>query len=269
MNRKLLATMALMMGSTTAMATCDEINAAATGKEQTIVAMIQGHSSGGYGLPMWWVVVDETGKICGVRNSSPNTGATIGNYFWLGSRNIAAQKANAANAFSLNVFSISTTNLYGLTLPGGSLYGLQASNPIDAGIAYLGTPETYGNPNADPLIGKRIGGINVFGGGLALYNAAGTKVGAVGVSGDTSCTDHAVAWQIRAIWGLDHVPGGFVSGYLPRPGFTVKGDEMVLKLDGNSTNVQNTFKQVSCANNQVANPSEGATTGIIYEGTAP
>ena len=53
---------------------------------------------------------------------------------------------------------------------GGSLFGLQASNPVDTGVAYGGNPANYGQPN-DPMVGGRIGGVNVFGGGLALYNA--------------------------------------------------------------------------------------------------
>ena len=61
------------------------------------------------------------------------------------------------------------------------------------------------------MCGKRIGGVNVFGGGLALYNSEGKLVGALGVSGDSSCADHNIAWRTRKNLGLDHVPGG-VSG---------------------------------------------------------
>jgi hypothetical protein len=43
---------------------------------------------------------------------------------------------------------------------------------------------------------------------LALYTAAGKLVGGLGVSGDTSCTDHNVAWKTRQALGLDHVPAG-------------------------------------------------------------
>ena len=54
------------------------------------------------------------------------------------------------------------------------------------------------------MLGKRIGGVNVFGGGLALYNSAHVLMGAIGVSGDTSCTDHMVAWRVRHLLNLDH-----------------------------------------------------------------
>jgi hypothetical protein len=42
------------------------------------------------------------------------------------------------------------------------------------------------------MVGGRIGGVNVFGGGLALYDKHGRRVGGVGVSGNTSCRDHMV-----------------------------------------------------------------------------
>jgi hypothetical protein len=53
-----------------------------------------------------------------------------------------------------------------------------------------------------------MGGVNVFGGGLALYNSAGTLLGAVGVSGDSSCADHNIAWRTREALDLDHVTAG-------------------------------------------------------------
>jgi hypothetical protein len=255
---------ALSFASQSAFASCNDIVSAYSGKEAAIKAVVGAADNGGYGLPMWVAAVDETGKVCGIINTSGKQGsANIGNSSWLGSRVIAAQKANTANAFSLDAFSIATSNLYGLTLDGGSLFGLQHSNPVDASNAYLGAPETYGT-GVDPLIGKRIGGVNVFGGGLALYNSNKVKVGAIGVSGDTSCTDHAVAWKIRTTLGLDHVPGGFISGY-PNPGFTVKGDEMIIKQSGTSTNVQNSYKQVSCAHNTIKDPAAGTATGVIIE----
>ncbi len=57
-------------------------------------------------------------------------------------------------------------------------------------------------------VGHKIGGVNVFGGGLALYNSQGKLVGALGVSGDTSCTDHIIAWKIRHALNFDSVPAG-------------------------------------------------------------
>ena len=112
------------------------------------------------------------------------------------SRVISAQKANTANSLSLNGLALSTANLYSAVQPGGSLFGLQESNPVNIDAAYGGNADEYGT-TSDFMIGKRIGGVNVFGGGVALYDASGAVIGAVGVSGDTSCADHSIAWKVR------------------------------------------------------------------------
>lgn len=53
---------------------------------------------------------------------------------------------------------------------------------------------------------------HTFGGGLALYNAGGEIVGAIGLSGDESCTDHVIAWKVRHELRLDNVPKGVGPG---------------------------------------------------------
>ncbi len=58
------------------------------------------------------------------------------------------------------------------------------------------------------MAGRFIGGVNVFGGGLGLYANGGVLVGAIGLSGDTSCSDHIQAWKVRDALGLDFVPAG-------------------------------------------------------------
>ncbi len=162
--------------------------------------------NGGIGFNMWLTVVNRDGVVCAVVFSGGNRGDQ-----WPGSRVISAQKANTANAFSLPGFALSTANLYSAVQPGGSLYGLQHSNPVDTDAAYGGNPANNGQPN-DHMTGKKIGGINVFGGGLALYDSLGTLMGGLGVSGDTSCTDHFVAWKARDHLGLDFVPNGVAFG---------------------------------------------------------
>jgi len=68
------------------------------------------------------------------------------------------------------------------------------------------------------MVGSKIGGINVFGGGLALYAPGKKVVGGIGVSGDTSCADHNIAWRVRNNLGLDHLAGvGGVSGDAAHP----------------------------------------------------
>jgi uncharacterized protein GlcG (DUF336 family) len=172
--------------------------------------MAQGQMNGGFGLDMWGTIVDRDGTVCAVAFTGDDRGSQ-----WPGSRMISAQKAYTANAFSLPKLALSTANLYTAVQPGGSLYGLQHSNPVDPTIAYLGPADDFGT-GADPMIGHRVGGVNVFGGGLALYNHAGVLVGAVGVSGDSSCADHNIAWRTRNYLRLDNVPAG-VSGDTTRP----------------------------------------------------
>jgi uncharacterized protein GlcG (DUF336 family) len=159
-------------------------------------------SNGGFNLDMWGTVVNRDGVVCAVAFTGANRGSQ-----WPGSRAISAQKANTANAFSLPQLALSTADLYSAVQPGGSLFGLQASNPVDTSVAYGGNPADYGQFN-DPMIGGRIGGVNVFGGGLALYNKQGVLIGAIGVSGDSSCADHNIAWRTRNRLKLDYVPAG-------------------------------------------------------------
>jgi uncharacterized protein GlcG (DUF336 family) len=159
-------------------------------------------SNGGFNLDMWGTVVNRDGVVCAVAFTGANAGAQ-----WPGSRVISAQKANTANAFSLPGLALSSANLWAATQPGGSLYGLQHSNPVDTDVAYRGPASDFGSA-LDPMLGRRIGGVNVFGGGLALYNSSSALVGAIGVSGDTSCADHNIAWRTRSALNLDHVPGG-------------------------------------------------------------
>src|SRR6201993_491004 len=170
-----------------------------TALRTALQAAVANTGNGGLGFNMWASLVATDGTVCAV--------AFSGNAYtdqWLGSRVISAQKANTANDFSLgkgstpassafgtNGLALSTANLFTAVQPGGSLYGLQHSNPVDTGVAYGGNSKNYGQTN-DPMVGHKIGGVNVFGGGLALYNNKGVLVGAIGVSGDTSCTDHII-----------------------------------------------------------------------------
>jgi uncharacterized protein GlcG (DUF336 family) len=137
---------------------------------------------------MWSAIVDRNGTLCSVVNS--------GNDPWPGSRAIAIAKAGTANDFSNSALALSTANLYAPTQPGGSLYGLNNSNPFDP--TFL--PHNTG-------IGEVPGGIITFGGGLALYQN-GKVIGGLGVSGDSSCADHAIAFRMRLLAGLNVVPSG-------------------------------------------------------------
>jgi len=191
--------------------------------QSALVAAVATETSG-LNNQMWGTIVDRNGVVCAVAFSGANSGAQ-----WLASRAISAQKASTANALSLDSSSnsngsgqpkglaLSSANLYSAVQPGGSLFGLQESNPVDPGVAYQGKSSQYGTSH-DPLVGNKMGGINVFGGGLALYTKGGVLVGGVGVSGDTSCADHNIAWRVRNNLALDHLANvGGVSGDPQRP----------------------------------------------------
>lgn len=199
-----LSALATVLMSTYAAAnTCDELpsHEALTAALKENVAPTSETQNGGFELNMWATVVDRDGVVCAVTMTGEDRGDQ-----WPGSRVISAQKANTANAFSLPGLALSTANLFSATQPGGSLYGLQHSNPVDAKAAY-GEAEHYGTQR-DPLVGKKAGGVNVFGGGLALYDEGGVLLGAVGVSGDSSCADHNIAWRVRKALDLENVPAG-------------------------------------------------------------
>jgi uncharacterized protein GlcG (DUF336 family) len=121
----------------------------------------------GFGNNMWATIVNRDGIVCAVAFTGIDRGAQ-----WPGSRVISAQKANTANAFTLST---------------------------------LGPSSAYGLAN-DPMVGSKIGGVNVFGGRLGLYANGSGVIGGLGVSGDTSCTDHNIAWTIRQLLGLNHTP---------------------------------------------------------------
>jgi uncharacterized protein GlcG (DUF336 family) len=198
--------------------TCSSLPGYTTLKNALVAAITGANTgqNGGLNNQMWGTIVDRTGHVCAVAFTGTNQGAQ-----WPGSRVISAQKANTANAFSLDSSSysngvgqqhglaLSTANLYSAVQPGGSLFGLQESNPVDTLVAYSGNSAANGTAN-DAMVGEKIGGINVFGGGLALYAPGDVIVGGVGVSGDTSCTDHEVAWRVRNTLKLDHL--GSVNG---------------------------------------------------------
>jgi uncharacterized protein GlcG (DUF336 family) len=145
---------------------------------------------------MWSAVVDRQGILCSVVRSDPDA--------WPGSRSIAIAKASTANDFSNNKTALSTANLYSFTqpantavattFPAGSLYGLNNSNPFNPEFQPQGTG-----------VGSVPGGIITFGGGVPLY-MGGQVIGGLGVSGDTACADHAIAFRMRRLAGLDATP---------------------------------------------------------------
>ena len=149
------------------------------------------------GTRMWAAVVNRAGEFCAAAASR-----TDPTQVWPGSQAIAKSKAYTANAFSLDSLALSTAMLYTFTQPGHSLWSLGQSNLYEPG--FLAPPD---NPNRG--IGRIEGGLIFFGGGVALYSG-GKIIGALGISGDTSCADHEVAKGVRDAAGLNPTGGKLV-----------------------------------------------------------
>jgi uncharacterized protein GlcG (DUF336 family) len=213
---------------------CGQLPSYADLKAALTTARLAGN--GGFNLDMWGSIVNRDGVVCAVAFTGADRGSE-----WPGSRVISAQKANTANSFSLPGLALSTANLWAAVQPGGSLFGLQESNPVDTAAAYKGPSAKFGTAT-DPLVGAKIGGVNVFGGGLALYDVSRVLVGAIGVSGDTSCADHNIAWRTRHALNMDFVPGGVgpatrpdninYQGLVPVPSLAADFSHPICKIAG-------------------------------------
>lgn len=143
---------------------------------------------------MWAAVVNRDGAVCAYTTST--TDAT---QVWPGSQAIAKSKAYTANAFSLDDLALSTARLYTFTQPGHSLWSLGQSN--------LFNPQFLAPPSGQSGGQNEIaGGLIFFGGGVPLYRN-GKIIGALGISGDTSCADHEIAKRVRDLANLNP-PGG-------------------------------------------------------------
>ena len=96
-----------------------------------------------------------------------------------------------------------------------------------------------------------MGGSIVFGGGLPLYDGR-SIVGALGVSGDTSCGDHNIAWRTRHALGLDRVPNGPTDK---------KNDAIIYDLGSNGHSVSG-FGHPTCGHSEDKVASDiGASAG--------
>lgn len=82
---------------------------------------------------------------------------------------------------------------------------------MDTSVAYKGPSSNYGTAN-DPMVGSRIGGVNVFGGGLPLYATNKVIVGGVGLAATpparitTLPGASATIWVSTTYWGLGEFP---------------------------------------------------------------
>jgi len=208
-HRGLPGVLSILTGATLLAPSCPAQSGGCTGLPDanslrgTLQSIVKQGSSknGGLGNQEWAVIVNRDGIGCAVVYSGDNRAQE-----WPGSRVIAASKANTANGLSNSDYALSTANVFAASQPNQSLYSLATSAPPNPQAAF-GDPSTFGTPS-DPMVGKAVGGVIVFGGGLALYNGQGKIIGGLGLSGDTSCTDHVIAWKVRHQLNLDHVPMG-------------------------------------------------------------
>jgi hypothetical protein len=107
------------------------------------------------------------------------------------------------------------------------------------------------------MVGNRIGGVNVFGGGLDLYATGYNLVGGLGVSGDTSCADHNIAWRLRNLLGLDHLGATATLPAVAGPASLFAGDakhpdniifDITPNLQGGTGNSASGFGHPTCLN---------------------
>jgi uncharacterized protein GlcG (DUF336 family) len=179
-------------------ASCRNLPAAGDLKKWLRQAPSEGGDAGGLfsGKMEWASIVNRNGEICATSVATDDPASA-----WPGSQAIAKAKAYTANAYSTDSLPLSTARLYTLTQPGHSLWGVAQPNPF--------SPTCLESPvDAAKTDGKVCGGSIAFGGGLPLYKGK-TKVGALGVSGDTACADHEIAKRIRHLANLDPEKGQF------------------------------------------------------------
>jgi uncharacterized protein GlcG (DUF336 family) len=158
---------------------------------------IEGEAGGLFSGKMEWAtIVNRRGEICATNVATDDPASA-----WPGSQAISKAKAFTANAYSTDDSPLSTARLYTLTQPGHSLWGVAEPNPFRADCL-------VGPTDANSTNGKICGGSIAFGGGVPLYRGK-TRVGGLGVSGDTACADHEIAKRIRHLAQLDPAKGEF------------------------------------------------------------
>jgi uncharacterized protein GlcG (DUF336 family) len=175
---------------------CNGLPSASDLAKLLIAAPTAGGEAGGlfHGARMWGAVVNRDGAICSYAAST-----TDPTQVWPGSQAIAKSKAYTANAFSLDSLALSTAMLYTFTQPGHSLWSLGQSNPFNSEFLAPTGGQNGGR-------GQIAGGMIFFGGGVPLYSG-GKIIGGLGISGDTSCTDHEIAKRVRDLAGLNPPSG--------------------------------------------------------------
>jgi uncharacterized protein GlcG (DUF336 family) len=262
--KKLLVPALMLAGAsfaTSAMATtCNDLPKYAELKAALQKVATGPTANAGFGMPVWVALINTKGQVCAVLNQvgSSADGIDITQEASLGHRIFAIHKANTSNAFSHSHIAIASASLYNAFQPGGALDS-DATNIINNQLnPYAGDTTKFGT-QTDPLVGKVVGGASGLGGGLALFNKDKKKVGAIGVSGDTVCTDHVIAWKIREM-----LAGGAYSGAnVPFGVSAAHNDMMVQDIKPNPAGgaglSAGSYGHATCVNN----PKEAQAAGSI------
>jgi len=168
---------------------CDGLPDSAALKKLVTDAPSRGEIGGlAGGQHEWAAVVNREGELCAIAVATAGQNPDDPAVAWPGSKAIAKAKAFTANAFSSDTTPMSTARLYTMSLPGHSLWSAANGNPFN--------PKCLTAPSAQDDLHLVCGGTIAFGGGLPLYKGQ-TRVGGLGLSGDTPCADHEVAKRIR------------------------------------------------------------------------
>ena len=151
----------------TARAACKNLPSHRAPRQRSTV--VTSGDNAGLGNEMWATVVDRDGLVC----RSPSLAATgrpmAGQPRDLGPKGQYRERLQPARRRRLRRRTVQRQSVR--NGPGaGRLFGLQFSNPVDPAVAYNGPPQNRPVQRSDDR--QAIGGVNVFGGGLAFTTAA-------------------------------------------------------------------------------------------------
>ena len=156
-------------------------------------------SNGGFNLDMWGTVVNRDGVVCAVAFTGNDRGDQ-----WPGSRDFRTEGQHGQFVQSTEHRAFDRQSLHGRSTRRQPVWSAGKQSG-ECGRRLQRQPgEQRTSQRSDGRRphwrGERVWGRS------GLYNSSGELVGAIGVSGDTSCADHNIAWRTRASLGLDYVP---------------------------------------------------------------
>ena len=168
--------------------------------------------NGGLGFNMWATVVANDGTVCAVTFSGD-----VYTDQWLASRLISAQKAETANGLSLSKGAppqiepvprrLGAVDRQPLLLRPNRAAVCTACSTAIRWTRRSPTRDRRRRSAPPPIPSSASGSAASMSSAAASGSTlrAAPRSASVGVSGDTSCTDHFVAWRVRAKLKLDHL----------------------------------------------------------------